>query len=90
MSWTECDGPPIAAPKRRGFGTTVIEAMAKHSLDGVVDLISTLTCDLAFRLPSSERTGCAHRVIWSPVKVGRMHDSVRGYVRNNERHSTSF
>jgi two-component sensor histidine kinase len=38
MSWTERDGPPISAPKRRGFGTTVIEATAKHSLDGVVDL----------------------------------------------------
>jgi PAS domain S-box-containing protein len=38
MSWTERDGPPISAPKRRGFGTTVIEAMAKQSLDGVVDL----------------------------------------------------
>jgi PAS domain S-box-containing protein len=38
MSWTERDGPPVSAPKRRGFGTTVIETMANHSLDGVVDL----------------------------------------------------
>jgi len=28
----------VSAPKRPGFGTTVIEAMAKHSLDGAVDL----------------------------------------------------
>jgi PAS domain S-box-containing protein len=38
MSWGERDGPPVSAPKRPGFGTTVIEAMAKHTLDGVVDL----------------------------------------------------
>jgi PAS domain S-box-containing protein len=38
VSWTERDGPRISAPKRCGFGTTVIEAMAKHSLDGAVEL----------------------------------------------------
>jgi PAS domain S-box-containing protein len=38
MSWSERHGPLISAPKRRGFGTTVVEAMAKHSLDGAVDL----------------------------------------------------
>jgi two-component sensor histidine kinase len=38
MSWTERDGPPVSAPERRGFGTTVIETMANHSLDGAVDL----------------------------------------------------
>jgi PAS domain S-box-containing protein len=38
MSWTERDGPPISAPKRRGFGTVVVEMMAKHSLDGAIDL----------------------------------------------------
>jgi PAS domain S-box-containing protein len=38
MSWTERDGPPVSAPKRRGFGTIVIEAMAESSVDGAVDL----------------------------------------------------
>jgi two-component sensor histidine kinase len=38
MSWTERDGPPVSAPERRGFGTTVIETMANHSLNGAVDL----------------------------------------------------
>jgi two-component sensor histidine kinase len=38
MRWTERGGPPVAAPKRRGFGTTVIETMAAHSLDAAVDL----------------------------------------------------
>ncbi len=38
MSWTERDGPPVSAPKRRGFGTIVMEAMAERSVDGRVDL----------------------------------------------------
>ena len=33
MTWTESDGPPVVAPKRRGFGTTVIGRMVKMSLD---------------------------------------------------------
>jgi PAS domain S-box-containing protein len=38
MSWTERDGPRVSAPKQRGFGTMVMEAMAEHSVDGTVDL----------------------------------------------------
>ena len=38
MSWTERDGPPVSAPKRRGFGSIVMEAMAERSVDGAVDL----------------------------------------------------
>jgi two-component sensor histidine kinase len=38
MSWTEREGPPVSAPKRRGFGTIVMEAMAERSVDGAVDL----------------------------------------------------
>jgi two-component sensor histidine kinase len=38
MSWSEREGPPVLAPKRRGFGTMVIEGMAKQSVDGAVEL----------------------------------------------------
>ena len=38
MSWTEREGPPVAAPKRRGFGTIVTEAMAARSVNGDVKL----------------------------------------------------
>jgi PAS domain S-box-containing protein len=38
MTWTERDGPRVSAPKQRGFGTMVMEAMAEHSVDGTVDL----------------------------------------------------
>jgi len=38
ISWTEREGPLVSAPKRRGFGTIVMEAMAERSVDGTVDL----------------------------------------------------
>jgi two-component sensor histidine kinase len=38
MTWTERGGPPASAPKRRGFGTIVVEAMAERSVVGKVDL----------------------------------------------------
>jgi two-component sensor histidine kinase len=38
MSWVERDGPPVSAPKRHGFGTIVMEAMAERSVEGKVDL----------------------------------------------------
>jgi PAS domain S-box-containing protein len=38
MSWIEREGPPVSTPKRRGFGTIVIEAMAERSVGGTVEL----------------------------------------------------
>jgi PAS domain S-box-containing protein len=38
MSWTERDGPPVRAPKRKGFGGTVIESMVGRALGGEVQL----------------------------------------------------
>jgi len=35
-SWIESDGPSVSAPKRRGFGTIVMEAMAERSVGGRV------------------------------------------------------
>jgi PAS domain S-box-containing protein len=62
MSWTEREGPPVSAPKRRGFGTIVMEAMTKRSVDGSVDLDYAplgvtwrLTCPAANALEPSER-----------------------------------
>jgi PAS domain S-box-containing protein len=62
MSWTERDGPPVSAPKRRGFGTVVMEAMAERSVDGAVDLDYApsgvswrLACSAANALELAER-----------------------------------
>jgi PAS domain S-box-containing protein len=38
MNWTERNGPPVRPPDRRGFGTTVMESMAKQAVDGAVEL----------------------------------------------------
>jgi PAS domain S-box-containing protein len=38
MTWVEREGPSVFAPERRGFGSTVIEAMAERSVGGTVDL----------------------------------------------------
>jgi two-component sensor histidine kinase len=62
MSWTERRGPPVTAPKRRGFGTIVMEAMTERSVDGKVDidyapsgLTWRLTCSAANALEAQER-----------------------------------
>ncbi len=62
INWTECAGPPVSAPDRYGFGTTVMRAMAERSVDGVVDLDYApsglawrLTCPAANALEPSKR-----------------------------------
>jgi two-component sensor histidine kinase len=39
MHWIEQDGPQVAPPKRRGFGSKVISDMVRLSLDGTVDVL---------------------------------------------------
>jgi PAS domain S-box-containing protein len=36
--WQEVDGPPVTAPSRKGFGSTVLGPMAQNALHGSVDL----------------------------------------------------
>ena len=38
MSWREERGPAVTAPAKRGFGSIVIQRLAKESLDAEVDL----------------------------------------------------
>jgi PAS domain S-box-containing protein len=38
IGWTEREGPCVEAPKRRGFGSTVISTVAKTSVDGEIEL----------------------------------------------------
>jgi two-component sensor histidine kinase len=37
MTWAEREGPPVTTPRRRGFGTIVMEQMAERSVNGRVD-----------------------------------------------------
>src|SRR5215470_13256748 len=38
MSWTESKGPPVSQPKRRGFGSTVVDPMVRQTVNGEVHL----------------------------------------------------
>lgn len=43
ISWAESGGPPVQAPKRRGFGSTIIERSIPFELKGKVDLKFKIT-----------------------------------------------
>jgi two-component sensor histidine kinase len=54
MSWTESEGPPVSQPKRRGFGSTVVEPMVRQTVNGDVHIdfipsgvVWNLTCPAA-------------------------------------------
>ncbi len=62
MSWTERNGPRVSPPERRGFGSTVVDSMAKLSVGGEVQLDYApsgvtwrLTCRAANALEAWER-----------------------------------
>jgi light-regulated signal transduction histidine kinase (bacteriophytochrome)/CheY-like chemotaxis protein len=38
IDWTECDGPPVLPPSRRGFGTALIERSIPFDLGGASDV----------------------------------------------------
>ncbi len=56
LKWLESDGPPVVAPEKRGFGTTLIERSLHYALGGeaLLDFTSTgLTCDIWLPLPEA-------------------------------------
>jgi two-component sensor histidine kinase len=69
ICWTEREGPHVSPPKRRGFGTIVMEAMTERSVDGKVDLDYSpsgvtwrLTCPAANALePGEWSSNCERR-----------------------------
>ena len=54
MNWQERNGPPVKAPKHRGFGSVVIERSLRHEIKG--------TCKLTFNI---DGVGC---IISIPAK----------------------
>lgn len=42
VQWREMGGPPVQAPTRRGFGTTIIERSVPHDLHGAADITYAL------------------------------------------------
>src|SRR5215468_4779160 len=62
MNWTERKGPSVSQPERRGFGSTVVDSMAKLSVGGEVELdyapsglMWRLTCRAANALERRDR-----------------------------------
>lgn len=58
LHWREKDGPPVAPPTRKGFGTQVIERGLAHELDGDVRLDyapSGVVCTMDIPAPKSVR-----------------------------------
>jgi two-component sensor histidine kinase len=49
ISWIERNGPPVSPPERQGFGGTVIDLMARRTVDGNVQL-DYASSGLAWRL----------------------------------------
>jgi two-component sensor histidine kinase len=54
--WRESGGPPVKTPKRRGFGSMLIERVLAHEMDGPAQLAflpGGVEC--RFRLPFSTK-----------------------------------
>jgi two-component sensor histidine kinase len=49
LTWKETDGPPIAPPERRGFGSKLLEDVVAHELGGGAELVFGET-GLVYRL----------------------------------------
>jgi len=102
MSWTEREGPPVSAPRRRGFGTIVMEAMAERSMDGVVNLEHApsgltwrLTCPAANALEPQEGEQISseggNRADGAPDKIALFPPQLAGGAKESaERHSAQF
>ena len=54
IAWREIGGPPVKPPKRKGFGTTIIEHSIPYELKGTVDTRYRMTgFEAHFTLPAS-------------------------------------
>ena len=53
LTWTECNGPAVVAPERRGFGSLLIEHVLADDFNGKVDVDyhpQGLRCELTTRM----------------------------------------
>jgi two-component sensor histidine kinase len=74
MSWVESDGPEVAPPTRRGFGTRLLS----HALDpfhGVIEStygVRGLRCDISFDIPKEKESELTARMPYaSMAEAGR-------------------
>jgi two-component sensor histidine kinase len=60
LSWREKDGPPVATPTRKGFGSRVLERGLAHELGGAVTLdypVEGVVCTISFPAPRAGHNG---------------------------------
>jgi PAS domain S-box-containing protein len=60
LNWREKDGPPVAPPAHKGFGSRVIERGLAHELEGTIHLDyrpDGLVCTMDIPLPRGPRDG---------------------------------
>jgi PAS domain S-box-containing protein len=60
LNWKEKDGPPVAPPAHKGFGSRVIERGLAHELEGTIHLDyrpDGLVCTMDIPLPRGPRDG---------------------------------
>jgi PAS domain S-box-containing protein len=60
LNWKEKDGPPVAPPAHKGFGSRVIERGLAHELEGIIHLDyrpDGLVCTMDIPLPRGSRDG---------------------------------
>jgi two-component sensor histidine kinase len=65
MKWSERDGPPVSPPKREGFGSIVITALAKLTVGGEVD-VDYLPSGITWRM------ACPARNVLQPEQTAAM------------------
>lgn len=68
FQWREVGGPPVTPPKRRGFGSTIIERSIPHELGGRANVrfrVSGMEAD--FRIPARYVTKMAPRTPGLPA-----------------------
>lgn len=83
LHWKEQDGPPVRAPSRRGFGTTVIEqSLRAHGGDAIIDFgVNGISCEIKLPLTSdlNSRSGAYKSIPTKPAFNG---DSAEISLRN--------
>lgn len=66
IAWRESGGPPVTAPRRRGFGSTIIERSIPHDLKGEAEVryrLAGLEADFVLPADAFHRAGGADTVL---------------------------
>jgi PAS domain S-box-containing protein len=64
LVWREHGGPPVSPPKRRGFGSLLLDRTLAHDLDGTVAMEfkpQGLVCSIVAPLPKERFSECPER-----------------------------